>query len=224
MRPPTILRCAAFARRRAARRARLGRTATQLVLDAHQRLAETSRLAADYGGAVCGDRRGARACGVDDRSREPVHHQDQRAADHGPNPRGARLRPRSARGIFGVDLPEDREQVRALLQREIAGDSRARARRSASSKLLDLPTDDRPRQDRVDGAADCTACPRRTSSDQESYALSDLHDGPSVARSRQLPAFGARLRFVRGADCERAAATTRTAIASRSSASIWRTS
>jgi predicted ATPase/predicted signal transduction protein with EAL and GGDEF domain/tRNA A-37 threonylcarbamoyl transferase component Bud32 len=76
---------------------------------------------------------------------------------------------RAAAREFGVDLPEQPEEVRALLQREI-GSIRERAAAAGIEKLLDQPAMEDPSQIALMGLL-MHCLPAAFQTDQESYAL-----------------------------------------------------
>ncbi len=104
---------------------------------------------------------------------------------------------RAAARQFGIDLPEQPEQVRALLQREIQI-IRERTAAIGIEKLLDLPPMQDPATIALMGSDH--ALPAGGVSERSGVVRAALlHDGPAVARARQLRAVGARVRLVRGA-------------------------
>jgi predicted ATPase/GAF domain-containing protein len=136
--------------------------------DAHRRLAEALSLTADAVGALhVIDRSLAHAASLTDRTHMSAIKTNV-LLGMGRIPEALACG-RAAAREFGIDLPEQPEQVRALLQREIQF-IRERAAAVGISKLLDLPVmDDQATMALMILIAHCL--PAAFQSDQESYAL-----------------------------------------------------
>ncbi len=140
----------------------------ELVFDAHQRLAESLALVADYDGAfaVLDDAFAHAASMIDRASLYTIKTSVLLIMGRIP---AALACGREGARMFAVDLPEDREQVRALLQKETEA-ILERAETIGVENLLDLP----PMSDRATTAlmALLTHClPAAYQYDQDSYAL-----------------------------------------------------
>src|SRR6185503_14737682 len=188
--------------------------------DAHRRLAEALSLTADAVGALqVIDRSLAHAATLTDRTHMSAIKTNV-LLGMGRIPE-ALATGRAAAREFGIDLPEQPEQVRALLQREIHF-IRERAAAVGIEKLLDLPNmDDPAKLALMILIAHCL--PAAFQSDQESYAL--LCCTMFGCRSSTATAHSLRARTARSPRCCRArCASTRTPIGSPSSAWTSRTS
>ena len=129
---------------------------------------------------------------------QSIQHQDERAADRGPNSGSARLRPRGRAAVRRGSARGSRAGSGAAAERD-PDDSRAERRRSAS-RTARSAADAGSRHARVDARCSRTACRPPIRAIKNPTPCSSLHDGPAIARARQLSAVGARVWLVRRAD------------------------
>jgi predicted ATPase/signal transduction histidine kinase/tRNA A-37 threonylcarbamoyl transferase component Bud32 len=167
----------------------------ELVCDVHQRLAESLALVADYNGAFAVlDAALARATSIIDRAKLYTIKTNVLLI-MGMIP-AAMACGREAARMFSVDLPEEREQVRALLQAEIQT-ILERTAEIGIDELLDLPPMSDPGS--IALLALLTHClPAAYQYDQDSYALLtctmvrlSLKDGNSPLSARAYGSFAA---------------------------------